>query len=395
MGTEHAVSTNDYLQSTELVLLAGKQLRKMIGTDPSTLEYYVTGLERAAQQHDTGGGSYRDYMLSTLEAAELESNLPQPGALELRVAEDTLASISADFQVANVLMAAGQVLGETGTKAPAALLDDALGGLEVTTQALQPALLSPLDAQPAAVRMTLAGATPAVTPVVSTSLTGAQQCFQMIYDQTLAALVKDAQEAIGSAITALSKIDPQKVLEALSKLGAQVSDLPKIGRLFAQGVQKLEDAIDALIRLLGNKALEKIKAQVKAIWKDVTEGKYTTLALEHVFDTQGAREYLKPILEKPNLEMSRLDNASTQLLVLQGQFKDTMQTLGAITSALTLGGSFLALTTLATPELALGMALAYLVVMGAVLLSGMDYADAGKIIKRVAGVRVIAGNVIA
>lgn len=388
MGTDHAVSTNDYLQSTELVLLAGKQLRKMLDAEPSTLEYYVTGLERAAQQHETGGNSYRGYMLNSLEAPQA-----QPQAVLNRVTQDTLASISADLQVANVLMAAGQILGETGAKAEPSLLDSALGGLESSTQVLEPSLLTPLDAAPAAGRFSLAAALPAAPLFHSNNLGDAVKCFGDTSSQTLTDLVKGAQDALSSAITALSKIDQQKVMEALSKLGAQVQDLPKIGRLFAQGVQKLEEAIDSLIRLLGSQALVQVKAQVEQVWTSVKQGQYVTDGLHYAFATQAAQDYVKGILEKQGLDIVRLDDASNRLLQLQAQFKDSMQTLGGITSALTLASSFIAFTSLVTPQLALGMAAAYLVVISAVLLIGMDYADSTTILNRVAGVREIAKSV--
>ncbi len=62
-------------------------------------------------------------------------------------------------------------------------------------------------------------------------------------------------------------------------------------------------------------------------------------------------------------------------------------------AAVTFGGFALTLTPLAGPSPALLTAFAYLLILAAVLLIGMDYADSGRILQRVRGVREIAEGV--
>src|SRR5271167_1855037 len=116
---------NAYLQSTRAVLQAGRQLRNVLDKDRATLDFAVSGLERAAQLQDNGGSDYHAFMFTALQAAPKADV-----AVTEKVTQDALASVLTDMHVANVLIAAGQTLGETGKAAHPNVLDGAILSLE-------------------------------------------------------------------------------------------------------------------------------------------------------------------------------------------------------------------------------------------------------------------------
>jgi hypothetical protein len=384
MATNHAVYTGDYLLNTQSVLYAGRRLRDLVDADQATKEYAITGLERAAQRYTTGGTSYRAFMFS-----ELETTLEADKAMRQRTTEDAMVSVLTDLQVANVLMAAGLTLGETGEKAVPHLFDEALLRLENTTRAIEQPLSSPLSEgiEPGRFRFAAAGAPLEIKK--SDDLPAAVETFRSRSEETLTALVNESVAVATSVITALSKLDEKLVLVALSKLGGQMQELPKAGRLFRQGVEQLERAIDALIHLLGGEALARIKDQVAKIWQDVKEGKYMDQAVEWAFDVKGTRTYVAEVLGSAGIELKRLDDASHDLARLAITFEEKAKMAQGLVAAVAVAGALLALTPLAGPELALFTASAYVVILAAVVLIGMDHADSGRILQRVRGVREI------
>lgn len=388
MAADHAAYAVDYLRNTESVLYAGRRLRNLIDAAPATREYAVTGLERAAQQHESGGADYRAFMFSELETASAEDKV-----MRERATEDALGSILADLQVANVLMAAGLAMGETGEKAEPRLLDDALLKLETTMRAVEQPLASPLTGGIQPGRFGFASLVTAPEVVESPDLPSAVETFKGRSEETLARLVNEAQGVATDAITALSKLDAAKVLEALSKLGDQVQEIGKIGRLVRHGVEKLQGAINALIGLLNSEALAGIKDQVEKMWNDVKEGKYVAQALEWVFGVKATRAYIAEILGSEDLKREALDEGTNDLDQLAITFEETMKMTQGIAAAVTLAGTVLSLTPLAGPELVLLAASAYVLILAAVVLIGMDYADSGRVLQSVRGVREIAASV--
>src|SRR5437868_13383188 len=84
------------------------------------------------------------------------------------VTEEVLAGALAEVQVANVLIAAGRAVGETGEPAQPQLLNEALNRLEDTTQTFKQALVGPQAAEAgAAGRLAFIGAAAAPEPVRS------------------------------------------------------------------------------------------------------------------------------------------------------------------------------------------------------------------------------------
>lgn len=389
MATNHAIHTSDYLLSTESTLHAGRRLRNVLDADPATVEYAVTRLERAAQHQETGGTGYRAFMFS-----ELDSTPEAEKATRERLTQDALASVLADLKVANVLMAAGQAVGETGERAEPRLLDEALLRLETTTRTMERSLATPLAVGTQPGRFGFAPEMTGEEAIPSADLPSAIETFKSRSDETLEMVVKEAQGVATSVISALSEIDEAKVVTALSKLGLQIQELPKVGRLFRQGVEKLEQAIDALIHVLGSEALDQIKARIEQVWERVKQGEHVAQVLEWAFRVKATQTDISHILQSENLTLQRLDDASHALTPLTVKFRDTMAMANDLLTTVTFAGTVLILTPLAGPNLALLTAFIYLMVLAAVVLVGMDYVDSGRLLQRVRGVREIAQSLV-
>lgn len=384
MTNDHVSSGGAYLELNRAVLFAGRTLRDNLEADQPTLDHSISQLEQSVERQESGEVSYRTLMFSELEAAAGTEE-----AKEELIAKDVLASVLTDLEVANLLMAAGEALGETGEEAKRQAkphLDEALRRVENTTDATERSLA---QGEPGR-RAFAEEAVPAV--VQSTDLTSAIQTCRRRSDESLTALVTEAQGVVTSITDALLKLDSKVVLAALSKLGKGVESLPKMGRLFRWGVRKLERAISVVIRLLGNDALGRVTSQVKEILEKVKDGKLVAKTFEWAFGIDETRDQIAEVLSSEGLQQGALDEASNALGRLAVAYKDNMAIMGSLSVAVALAGTLLAFTPLAGPAVALAVIPANLLILAAVILIGIDYADSGGILRRVAGVGEIVGR---
>ncbi|MGH9937354.1 MAG: hypothetical protein ACREAM_13995, partial [Blastocatellia bacterium] len=141
MPTNHVINSSDYVLGAESVLTAGRRLQSALstGASPAKMEYVIAGLEQAAEMQNNGGAAYHNFMFS-----ELTTTSETEKATRERIMEDVLASVLTDLQVANVLMAAGQAVGELGAQPQPQRLGESLRRLENTSQVIAQSLASPL-----------------------------------------------------------------------------------------------------------------------------------------------------------------------------------------------------------------------------------------------------------
>ena len=387
MTTKHAVNSSDYIIATESVLTAGKRLQMTLaaGASPAKLEYAIVGLEQAAEMQDNRGVAYHNFMFSELETATEDEK-----SMRERMTEDVLASVLTDLQVANVLMAAGQAVGELGEQKEPQKLGEALRRLENTSQIVGQSLASPLKNGVEPGRFGFTEDAGAAEPVKSVDLNSAIKTFKQRSDEVLTSLVNDAKDVVMSAFKALSALNADKMLEAISKLGEAIGDLSKVGRLFSQGLKKLADAVNSLTCLLGEDLLKKVKEQVKKIWEVLKNDKYVTGPLELAFGVKATKEQIDEILKSGSLKLETLDEGSYTLAKLKQSFKENAEILSDLVAAVSVAGTFVALVPAISAQAALVTASIISLILGAVVLIGMDYTDSGIMLNRVRGVRGIA-----
>lgn len=388
MSSDHITTVSDYLTNTQSVLFAGRKLSDALNGDPAVAEFAVRRLERAAEQQTSGAAGYHAFMFAQADVSP--RGAPQ---VQERVTEDMLASVLTDLDVANVLIAAGAARGEAGERADPALLDQALQRLDNSTRAMERAAASPLGAAASPGRFGFTDDKPP-DEVKSADLAAAVKTLRKRSDETLQSLLTDAQAAVSGAIKALANLDEEKVIAALRTLGVQVQDLPKVGRLLQQGVEKLKAAIDSLIRLLGSDALKQIKDKAEKVWKDIKEGKHIESALRWAFGVEGTQKRIAQVLGIETLQVAAIDKASNELPRLAIRFRETMKMLESVIAAVGLGGTLLSMVfSAAAPQIALAGATILAVILGGIVLFGMDYTDSRGVLRRVRGVGEIVKGV--
>jgi hypothetical protein len=374
--------TSNFLYKTQSVLSASKMLRQNLDASQAKLEIVTTQLETAARQQESDGAGYRTFMFSELEATS-EANKTKRESL----AEDSLISILADLDVANVLMAAGQAKQEIGKEAQPSLLDEANRRLDNTISAIDRSQAN-ASAEQISGRFGFADEPSRPERIVSEDLQSAIDGFKSRSDGALSMLIAESKGAVKSSIDAMQNLDRNSISSILDDLGSQMRSLPKVGRLYSIGISKLEGAINALIRMLGSEALAKTKDKVAEILNAAREGNLVDRLLEMAFGIQTTKALIDEKMRSRNLNKDELDKASEELAQLKVKFKEKMEMMKRITSAVVLGG--ILLTPFVGPNAVLAAASAHVIILAGVVLIGMDYTDSGCILNQVRGVGEIA-----
>jgi hypothetical protein len=182
------------------------------------------------------------------------------------------------------------------------------------------------------------------------------------------------------------------VFDGLSNLGEKLGELRKVGRLFVQGVKKLQNAVMSLLRLLGDDLVQKIKDQVQKVWSGLKDGKYTEGPITWAFGIEETKQQIAAVLGSDKLNQDSLDESCNALARLKAAFKETMGLLSGILAAVSLAAFFLALIPAIGSYVALIVVSIDLLILGGVI--GMDYTDSGFILRRVRGVREIAAGLV-
>ena len=177
-------------------------------------------------------------------------------------------------------------------------------------------------------------------------------------------------------------------------LGEAGAQLPKIGRLIRQGLRKLQGAINALVQLLGNDALTKIKEKLQEVWTDLQAGKQASGVLDGRTPSRRLERGLTETLGAEDLDLVALDAGSEELAAFAGEVQGACSgpLRGALAAVTLLGTIVVWGGWVAGRPLALATAFALVLIVAAVVLIGMDYADSGSVLRRVRGVGEIIGG---
>lgn len=386
----HSASIRSYLRSNSYVLSAGRKLQRKLDGDVTKLASAITELEEAATDQDTGA-SYRAFMFSALGETETTEKKKRQ-----KLSEDILATVVADLQVGSVFVAAGEAVGEAGndeaTKQEGKRrLDVALNSLQETTPAVEQALSTPVsDERPSSVDFSAEGAQPQVvkSPEIDK--------FRSLSEQTMTTFVSQFREVVVSVLEALK--EPLKrvgILEVLDKFsGPLKTSIDVIGRLIRKGIAKIQSALDALVDLIGNDALTKIKETVKDLWNKIGIKKVDEWGNEMLADfigVQATRTAVEGILGG-DLKWEPVEKGINELSQLQQPFRDNMEMAKKAVAVVSLVSAVLFVLPIAGQKVALFAAVSYLVILSAALLIAMDYCDSGRILQRVRGVGEIANS---
>jgi hypothetical protein len=198
---------------------------------------------------------------------------------------------------------------------------------------------------------------------------------------------------VGEALVEpLKKID---MLDLLEKLGEPLKAIGgAIGRLIKKGIKKIRSAIDALVALIGNESLTRIRDHIKDLWNETGQKSldgWTRELLAKFMGVEATRKIVKDLPTDP-LRKETVDAASNELSRLVQPFKNEMEMSKKMVSTISLVAAILFILPLAGQKVALFAAIFYLLVLSRALLVSMDYCDSGAILRRVRGIGEIANS---
>jgi hypothetical protein len=299
--------------------------------------------------------------------------------------EDVLSGLLLDFQAANLLLATGLNTSGQPVSADRSILLEALQQVETSRINITHDLSES--------RASLAF--DADKEIQSPDLNSARAAFHKDSAATLQQVVDESHNVVTSIFQHLSKVDPAKIPDALNKLGESIGGIVSAGHLIQKGVEKLQNAIDTLFRLLGPAASARAKMLLAEAWNNFTSLVSMRDLLRRALDVNTTEARIDQILAIPDLHTEAIDAATNALLPLREALKKDMNLVRTVLRAVVLSASLLGVVHVAIPWLPLLTATAYLSVLAAALLIGSDYADSGTLLHWVKGVGEIATDICA
>lgn len=389
MTENHAQYTSDYLLSAKSVQHAGEYLRAMVEEgEAEDIDFATEMLLQAYKRYDGSAEDYSRFMFD-----ELAGTPPTEKASRERIDGDVLASVLTDLQVANVLLAAGEVMGETGAKADPSVLEESLTSLEVTTKVLEKPLRSPLGKPVQPQRFMFEGVTPAApVAVTSPDIASPEEGFKNGSAKALDALVAEAKGALMPAIDGLTKLKSADLLQALSNLGKSLQKLPTVGRFFRWAVELVAKAIAKMTSLLGHENIGEAQKKVGQVIEKVKKGQLVDESLRWAFGVGQTNAQIEQLLQSTQAGKEAIDAGAKDVGEVASKFGEKAALVKRMVNIVAPVSGIL---TLAVPQASLYVAVAYVAFVGYVVLTGLDYADSGKIINRVSGIGEIAQRVLA
>jgi hypothetical protein len=358
-----------YLSSTNDVVRAGRELLSVIDRPGPARQNAVDELVNRTHLQEAGANQFRAFMFSTLEGSA-------PPERKEQVTEEVLGNVALDMDVAGLLIAGGQAVGEVGGTRDRLAYERALARLDETRALLEQALRE-------ATQSAAAHGQPS----------DADQLFRHQAQATLTTLVDESRGVLRSVVDNLKEIDPAGVLNALGKVGDQIEQLPKVGRLVRLGLRKLEQAVQALQRLFGAQVLAGVREAAIRLWKRVVGAGAVDDLLEATIGVGDARAAVDAALAARTPSSAVLNQATSALADLEPGIRVTMGRLrrlvGALAAAVAVAlvvGVVLAQLAAVVPAIA---AIGYALAIAAMVVLARDFADSGRGLGRVRGVRSI------
>lgn len=380
MVIDYPKNVKSFILDTQSILRSAKLLRINLDKDSKKVEFAANQLQQVVNQQGSSGDIYRSFMFSELESIPLHDK-----ANRERIMEDTLISIFVNLETANLLLVAGAVCGESGKKLNPSKLDEAMYRLDNTIKIMDrsSSMSGRFGFQEDATKSRF---------IESPDLPSAIKAFREQSDFTLSYIISESNNAIKKIVNGLSVFRSDDLNSAFACLGGQMQELPQIGRLLGQGIEMIQDSIDAIVHLMGSEAIAKAKVYVHDVWANINNGIYLNEILEFAYDVQETKAFIAAKISSVLLDKNALDldKARDDLISLETKFKESMAMMQGITSAATFGIGIMAMISVLEGPIVAFAASAYLLIFASIILQGMDYADSGRILQRIRGVREIA-----
>lgn len=327
-------------QSASAVLQAGQELRAALG-DPAAVDAAVSRLAAAAERSLDPGETTR---VLGVERAEED-------------VDALLTKALSQLHEANTLLAGSQAIGELDAAEPTAL-EQPLDGFAAT--------LTRIQHQPAPGRLAVASAGSATTREA------VADCGKQV-GVTLDALTTRTTGAVVASITGMRDGGPDFLRKAWKSVNEAVP-LDKIGGTLAKlGLRLLNGALGLLSRVLPAARLTEIRGDLDTLILKLDKESPSHAIVGTVLGVDDARTMATRALEKPDLDLDRLDGGAAALATLTERHDEHLEVWDRISTAIGYARTAAVVVKLAIPHLGLIILGAHLLVVGAVVVIGRDY----------------------
>ncbi len=357
-----AFTTSEYIDKSNDLLASGRELLISI---------------RGGKQTDPAVASVEQATKSTM--TENLGFTATQGILEdtETTGDEGLRALLYDLQSANLLISAGAAT--EGPQPTPVHLSQALDQIEAAqAEATTSSTLFEFEAGSVA---------------KSTDLESARLTFKTDSQFALDQLVGGAEGVLASAIEQLKSLGGDKIQEAIASLGKSFQAVADVGRLVKKGIEKLKAAIQSLFDLLGSAGLGEVKDRITEFWNKLTNGEYTKQILAYLFGVKETGSRIETLLARQDLTIEKLDTASTALRPLTEGYGAKMKLIKALLGTVVLIAAALKFFHAALPWLPLALTVAYVSLMGAAIVIGINYSGCGGALQWVTGVREIATGI--
>jgi hypothetical protein len=386
---EYWKTTVDLMESSKRVISAVDMVQTAL-TEGQSSDVQFTGdlLARTAYDYAGHTGHYERFSFEKMAAVAQATEAEQ-------LTSNLLINILLDLKVANTLMVASQVTGETIGPATIDELETAICWLESLVERIALPLTWTAETPAAPVYFDFVEA-PIVPPVHSTTdLAVAKANFQQQVDGMLTTLVAQTKDIVQAGWEAVKELDQEQVITAIGQISQMDPQVPRLGQLVNQSLNLTTHALRKLTHLLGLGSTELLQEESRQLSARLLD-KNPVLDefLAHTYRVAETKYYVVNLLRQSKTDLSHLIEGSKQLAALHHRFAEQMIIVNRILTALQTGQ--------ALAEFALPKATArtlfgvfYLVAMDYVVLAGMDFADSALLFNFVPGVISISETTFA
>lgn len=387
---EYWKATVDLMESSKRVISAGDMLQTALTKGESSDVGFTSDLlARTAYDYACHTVSYERFSFEIMATAAQGTEMSQQHTSNL------LINILLDLKVANLLMMASQVTGETIGPATVDELETAICWLESLVERV--ALPLTWTAETPATPVYFAFVEIPIAPLVHATpdLAVAKANFQRQVDEILATLVAQTKGIVQAGWEAVKGLDQEQLIAAIAQISRMDPQAPQIGPLVKQSLNLTTHALRKLTHLLGLGSTELLQEEGRQLSSRLLD---KTVVLDeflvHTYRVAETKSYVLNLLRQSKTDLSHLTEGSKQLAELHHRFAEQMAIVNRILTVLHTGQ---ALAEFAMPK-ATAMALFgafYLVAMDYAVLSGMDFADSALLFNFVPGVISISETTLA
>jgi hypothetical protein len=191
--------------------------------------------------------------------------------------------------------------------------------------------------------------------------------------RTLDNMVKDTGEVVSLAWDKFKdKFDA--FVDALGDLAKSFSS-SGAGGWIRWGVEKIVSGLKALAEFLKSASLNTAIDYLKQLGANLSPEKMLAAA----FHRDGTKQDIENLSLKPSSTADQLNSTADKLAAIAGRFVNMMKQARWVIKAIAVAGGLLTLVGVTAVHAALAVPIAYAVVAAAVIIIGMDFADAGPV----------------